>query len=378
MIVAALLDAGATFSKLQEAIRTLPVSGYTLTAEKIVKQGLAATHFCVQLDSSVSQPHRHLRHVVDIIKGGRLSEGVKERAIQIFTRLAEAEGAVHATTIEKIHFHEVGAVDAIIDVVGTCVAIELLGINRIVCSPIPTGSGTVTCEHGVLPVPAPATAKLLMNVPLAQTEEPGELTTPTGAAILTTLASGFGVMPATTPRTIGYGAGTRDGKTRPNVLRVLIGDPATDVREADQIMVLETNIDDASPQVIAYCLERLMAEGALDAYAMPIHMKKWRTGMLLTALCPLEIADALEVIIFRETPTFGVRRRLMERRVLRRRVERVTTRFGEIAIKIGERDGVETATPEYEECRTAALAHQAAIREVIEAALAACREQKKR
>jgi len=376
MIVAALLDAGAPFEKLQASIRTLPISGYSLSVDRVVKQGISATRFCVNLDSSAAQPHRHLKHVVEIIKGGRLSDPVKDHAIAIFTRLAEAEAAVHGATIEKVHFHEVGAIDAIIDVVGACVAMELLGVKQIICSPIPTGSGTVKCEHGVIPVPGPATARLLLNVPLAHCDEVGELTTPTGAAILTTLAAEYSSIPAMTPQSIGFGAGTRESKTRPNVLRVFIGEAATQ-GDVDEVIVLESNVDDASPQVIAYCLERLLAEGALDAYAMPIHMKKWRTGMLLTALCPLDKADALEAIIFRETPTFGVRRRLMERRVLRRRVERVMTKFGEIAIKIGEREGIETATPEYDECRAAALNYRAAIRDVIETALAAWRERQK-
>lgn len=368
MIVAALMDAGADADALRKSLSALSVGGFDLAIERVTKQGIAATRFNVQLDANAKQPHRHLRHVLEILRSSALPEGVGDKACRIFQRLAEAEAAVHGTTIDKVHFHEVGAVDAIVDVVGAILAMELLRIDRVICSPIPTGSGTVTCDHGVLPIPAPATARLLHGVPLAACDEVGELTTPTAAAVLTTLSSGFGPIPPMTLTGVGYGAGTREGRTRPNVLRVLIGVAVETNGEVDQIVMLETNLDDASPQVIGYCMERLLGAGALDVYTVPIQMKKQRPGVILTVLCELEKAAAMEEILFAETTTFGIRHRTMERTKLRRRFETVATPFGDIRMKIGEREGVVTASPEFEDCRAAALKHGVALREVIAAA----------
>ncbi len=220
MIVAALIDAGADADALRKGLSALKIGGYGLFIERVTKQGIAATRFNVQFDADTPQPHRHLRNVHDILKASALSEGVRDKACRIFQRLAEVEAAVHETTVEKVHFHEVGAVDAIVDVVGAVLALELLHVDRVICSPIPTGSGTVTCDHGVLPIPAPATARLLLGVPLAACDEVGELTTPTAAAVLTTLSSEFGPIPQMILTAVGYGVGTREGRTRPNVLRV--------------------------------------------------------------------------------------------------------------------------------------------------------------
>lgn len=368
MIVAALIDAGADVEALKKGLSALKVGGYDLSIERVTKQGLAATRFHVQLDADAPQPQRHLRHVLEILNSSALSEGVRDKACRVFERLAEAEAAVHGTTVEKVHFHEVGAVDAIIDVVGAVLALELLGVDRVVCGPMVTGSGTVTCEHGTLPVPAPATAKLLEGVPISSCDEIGELTTPTGAAILTTLAHHFGPLPSMTLKTLGYGAGMREGRGRPNVLRVILGESADEANDVDQIAVLETNLDDATPQVVGHCMEKLMAAGALDVYVVPIHMKKWRTGILLTVLCTLEQSATMERILFTETPTFGIRARIVRRLILKRRLEMVATQFGDIRMKVGERDGVVTASPEFEDCRAAALKHGVALREVIAAA----------
>ncbi len=375
MIVGAMLDAGADANALREGLRGLGVGGFSIEVEKTSKQGIAATRFSVGLDPSIKQPHRHLKHVVEIIRNGKLPPRVCDRAVRVFERLAEAEAQVHSTTVEKVHFHEVGAVDATVDVVGACLCLEQLGVERIICGPIPTGSGTVKCEHGVLPVPAPATALLLRGVPLAACDEVGELTTPTGAAVLTTLAEGFGAIPSMSLDSIGYGAGARDGKTRPNVLRVLVGESAGFGRETDQVAVLETNLDDATPQTIAYCIERVIAEGALDAYAVPIHMKKGRSGVMLTVLCDVAKVAVMEGILFRETPTLGVRRRVQERTKLPRRQEAVSTPYGDIRMKVGESAGITTATPEYEDCKAAALRHNVALREVMAAASAAWRSR---
>jgi len=367
MTVASLIHAGADADSLRSQLAALPVTGYELTIEPITKQGFAATRFHVALDKTAKQPHRHLKHIVEILDGSKLSASVIDKAKRIFTRLAEAEAKVHGTSIEKVHFHEVGAVDAILDVTGAVIALESLGVDRIVVSPIPVGSGTVTCDHGIMPVPAPATAELLRGVPIAPTEETGELTTPTGAAILTTLADAFGPMPDMRIERIGYGAGTRDGRTRPNVLRVMVGSAAA-AGETDEVAVLETNLDDATPEVIAHAMDRLLEAGALDVYALPIQMKKGRGGTMLCVLCDTARAGEFESLLFVETPTFGVRRTTMRRAKLGRRLETVETEYGTIRIKVGTREGVTTSAPEFEDCRAAAQAHHVALRTVMTAA----------
>jgi len=367
MIVASLVDAGADANALREGLAALNVGGYSLSIERVNKQGFAATRFHVELDGNEKYPHRHLKDIVKILTASKLSKRVKRNAGRIFERLAEAEARVHGTAVEEVHFHEVGAVDAIVDVVGAALALEMLGVERIICSPIPTGSGTIECDHGVMPVPAPATAELLRGIPLAACDEVGELVTPTAAAVLTTLASTFGPIPAMTLSSIGYGAGTRDGQKIPNVLRVFLGQ-ATEGGDTDRITVLETNLDDASPELVSHCMERLLNEGALDVYAVPIHMKKSRTGVVVVVLCEPGQASAMERILFAETTTFGIRRFQADRTKLRRRHETVTTRFGEIRMKIGEAEGVATVSPEYEDCKAAAVEHGVALREVIAAA----------
>lgn len=374
MIVGALIDAGVDPAWLREQVARMSIGGFQIRIEKVKKQGIAATKFDVDLDLTVKQPHRHLKHVVEIIRGAGLSPQVEERSIAVFERLAHAEAAVHGTTIEKVHFHEVGAIDAILDVVCACICLDRLGIEHVHVSSIPTGSGTVRCDHGVMPVPAPATALLLKGIPLADCDESGELTTPTGAAILTTIAKSFGPAPGLTIESIGYGAGSRENKTRPNVLRVLVGNLSPSA-SSNEVMVLETNLDDASPQVVGFCIERLLEAGAWDAFALPIQMKKGRPGVLLTALVdPLRAAE-FEGILFRETPTFGVRRRIERRSIMERRHETVRTSFGEIRMKVGRIGEVVTATPEYEDCKAAALSSGAPLREVIAAATATWRNR---
>lgn len=367
MIVGALVDAGADAAALQQRLAALPVTGYRLSFEKITKQGFAGTRFVVDLDESEKQPHRHLKHIIQILDDSSLSDCVKDKTKAIFTRLAEAEASVHGTTVEKVHFHEVGAVDAIVDVAGAVIALDLLGVDRVLCSELPVGSGTVKCDHGIMPVPAPATAELLRGVPIAASDEPGELTTPTGASILTTLSESFGPMPAMTIHAIGVGAGTRDGHTRPNVLRVMLG-ASVEVGEVDEIVALEANLDDVTPEVMSFAMDRLLAGGALDVYTQPILMKKGRSGWLLTVLSkPSQVAD-LERIMFAETPTFGVRRSTMRRSKLNRRHESVATPFGAIRMKIGERGDIVTVAPEYEDCRAAAEASGTPLRDVMAAA----------
>lgn len=367
MIVASLIDAGADAAAVREGLVSLALGGYALSIESVNKQGFAATRFHVELEGRDKQPHRHLKDIIEIINRPALPAPVMEKAGRIFERLAIAEAKVHGTTVDEVHFHEVGAVDAVVDVVGAVLALHQLGVERVFCSPIPTGSGTITCDHGVMPVPAPATAELLRGVPLAACDEDGELITPTAAAVLTSLASEFGPIPPMTITSIGYGAGARDGRKRANVLRVLIGRTGAQ-GEVDEIVVLETNLDDASPELIGHCMELLLKAGALDVYTVPIQMKKSRSGVVLTALCHFEHAALMEQIIFAETTTFGVRRHSATRAMLRRRLERVATPFGEVRMKVGERGGVITASPEYEDCKAAAIKHNTSLRIVVAAA----------
>ncbi|HSW47296.1 MAG TPA: nickel pincer cofactor biosynthesis protein LarC [Phycisphaerae bacterium] len=357
MILAACIDAGLELEQLRRKLSLLGVEGYRIDAQPIKKQGFAATQLEVVLDPNAPRPHRHLRHILEILDHSRLPETVCRQAVAIFTRLAEAEAAVHGTTPEKVHFHEVGAIDAIVDVVGACAALEQLGIERVYVSPIPPGSGTITCEHGQMPVPAPATVRLLEGVPLAACEEVGELITPTGAAILTTVAAGYGPIPAMTIERVGVGAGRRDGRGRPNILRLIVGQAAeaSDAEEADQILVLQANLDDVTGQVLGHVCEKLLAAGALDVFNTPIYMKKNRPATELTVLAEPAARSAIEDILFAETTTFGLRVWPVQRSKLSRSIEAVRTEVGEIRVKVGRRgERVVRVSPEYEDCRQAA------------------------
>lgn len=371
MILGALIDAGADPGAINRALNKLGVEGCLVEAGQGRKRGIAATEVRVPGEYAKA-PHRSLEDIRRIIGSGDLVERVRDRALQIFSRLADAEASVHGCAVEKVHFHEVGAVDAIADIVGASVALDLLEIDNILCSPLPTGSGTVKCAHGVLPVPAPATLHLLRGFPLAGAVAEGELTTPTGAAILTTLAQNAGPMPAMAVERVGYGAGRRDLPDRPNVLRVAIGRVADSSASTDEVVVLHTSVDDATGEQVAHCLDRLLAAGALDSYCQPINMKKSRPGLLLTVLAPHDRADDLEAVIFAELPTLGVRRQTARRTVLPREYRTVDTAFGPIGIKVARRQGeVITAAVEYEDARRAASEKNVPLRRVMDAAIAA-------
>jgi uncharacterized protein (TIGR00299 family) protein len=305
-----------------------------------------------------------------MIDAGKLQNRSKELARRIFTRLAEAEAKVHGIEIEKVHFHEVGAADSIADIVGTAVGWDFLGIERLVASPVPTGMGKIHIAHGECSIPAPATAELLRGIPLAESNSQGELTTPTGAAILATLADSFGPLPAMKIEQIGYGAGHKDFTHRPNILRLLIGEAVeTSTDGADQVCVLETNLDDTPGELIGYCIERLWQCGALDVFTTAIQMKKNRPGVMLTILCRPAEATAFEEILFRETTTLGVRRSIVSRTTLRRQSHMVTTPWGEVEGKIAWlRNGQSRFAPEYESCRRIAEEQHVPLREVYEAA----------
>lgn len=372
MLLAALLDAGAPVARFHETIHALGLAEVTLRVERVKRHGISANHVRVDVDPAAPRKHRHLSHIVKIIDAAPLPPRVAAQAKRIFTRLAEAEALVHQTTVEKVHFHEVGAADAIVDIVCACLGLAELGVDDVVCSPIPTGSGTVTCDHGVMPVPAPATAQLLRGAAIANCEEPGELATPTGVAIATTLASSFGPPPAMTLSAVGVGSGSREGKTRPNIFRVLIGEAVAPAAgfEHDVVTQLEAQVDDASGQTVAFALENALAAGALDAYCVPIIMKKGRPGLLMTVLCEPGRAGEFEESLLTHSPTFGVRRSSLTRTKLARSHVTVATPYGDIRVKLGRRgEGVVHAAPEYEDCAAAARRANVPLDVVRQAAL---------
>lgn len=379
MILGALLDAGCPLEALQNVVARLKLPGVSLSAEIVRKQGLAATQALVAVGPEAKTKHRHLPHIEKIIDAADLKPVVAKRAKAVFHRLAVAEAAAHGTTIEKVHFHEVGAADAIVDIVCACAALDELGVERVSCSPVPTGHGTVRCEHGLMPVPAPATANLLKNIPLAACDEPHELTTPTGAAILTEFAERFGPPPAMRVRHIGYGAGQRDLNARPNVLRVMIGEAeSSQPDETDVVAVLEANIDDADGQSLAHASTSLLEAGALDVYIVPIIMKKGRPAQMLGVLCRPADVQTMETILFRETTTFGVRRHDTRRTKLSPSHATVDTPFGPIRVKVGRRgDQIVQAWPEYDDCAQAARSAGVPLREVQSRALSAWRDGEK-
>ena len=370
MIVAALLDAGADLSAIESAVCGLGIDGVTLTADTVRRNGLAGTLFCVKVDGT-SQPQRHLSDILSLIDAAGLPGQAGPRAKAVFNKLAEAEAAVHQTDVHSVHFHEVGAVDSIVDVVAACVALEQLGVERVLCSPMTVGSGTVRCEHGVLPAPAPATARLLVGAATVAGDIDGEATTPTAAALLTTLAESFGPLPAMTVSAVGYGAGTRETGKLPNLLRVFLGQ-ASDDASADAVVELSANIDDCTGEVIGAAVERLLSAGALDAWAAPIYMKRSRPAWMLSAICRPVDAGEMQRLILTETTTFGVRRRLCSRSMLQRRHRTVETAYGPIRVKVGMLgERALTVAPEFADCLAAAEAHNSPVKAVQMAARAA-------
>lgn len=320
---------------------------------------MAASKFIVE--GGEQKVHRHLPHIERIIRAGDLSAAAQENAVAVFRRLGEAESKVHNIPIEKVHFHEVGAVDSICDIVGACVALDLLGVTEVHSSRINVGSGTVQTEHGVLPVPAPATTELLRNCPVYSAGPEFELTTPTGAALVATLATRFGGVPPMQVQSQGFGAGNKDFPTQANLLRVLIGEP-TGASEATTVSVIEANIDDSTPQVLGFAMERLFAAGALDVTLSPIYMKKNRSANALTVICEPHKTEELVSVLFAETTTLGLRIHPAERRVLARQVAELDTSFGKIRVKYTNETNF---SPEYEDCREAALDRGVPVRTVI-------------
>ncbi len=357
MTVGALLDAGAGQQALFAGLASLG-TGATFEAEKTKRRGIAATKFRVL--GGEQKKHRHLPHILEMIGQAEIPEAAKAKAAAVFQRLGEAEARVHGIAIEKVHFHEVGAADSICDIVGACLGFELLGVTEIRCSAINTGSGTVNTEHGILPVPAPATAALLEGRPVYSRGPAIELTTPTGAAIATTLASGFGAMPPMRIVKAGYGAGDRDLTEHANVLRVLIGESSA-ASESTTVSVIEANIDDCTPELLGHAMGRLLAAGALDVTLSAVQMKKNRPGALLSVIARLEDQETLAALMFAETTTFGLRLYQAERRVQARRIIEVETGYGKVRVKVT--DG--GFAPEFEDCKKLAEATGKPLKQVL-------------
>jgi uncharacterized protein (TIGR00299 family) protein len=368
MTLGALVDAGVSIEALRSELAKLNLAGYTITSEKVTRSGLAATKVNVILDQK-KQPARHLSDIRTIIESSSLSPAITQKSIAIFERLANAEAAVHGTTPEKVHFHEVGAVDAIVDITGAVIGLELLGVTRIIASPVNLGSGSVPTSHGKLPVPSPAAAELLKGIPVYSSAVSFELTTPTGAAILSTLGSAFGPLPLMKVSRIAHGAGGKDFPDQPNVLRLMIGELAATYEE-DTSIVIETNIDDMNPQVYGHLIEKLMKQGAQDVYLTPIIMKKGRPAILLSVLTDRAKTGAVLDTIFRETTSIGVRIQEVERKKLNREIHEVETVYGNVRVKISKRgDEVLTVTPEYEDCRKIAEEKQVPLKQIQEEAI---------
>lgn len=377
MTLGALVDAGADFSALERELAKLGLDEYDLSAEKVVRHGISATDVTVALHQHEHHHHGHHSHgrsysdIRRLIESSDLSNSIKARATAIFTRLGEAEARIHGKNIDDIHFHEVGALDAIVDIVGACICLELLGIEKVVASPMPTFHGTVEVAHGRLPLPAPATAQLLTNVPWRELGIEGELVTPTGAAIITEISESFGPMPAMVANSIGYGSGKKDFGI-PNVLRVTIGESAQAHGEHHEVLVVETNIDDLSPQIYEVVMERLFAAGALDVYMTPIQMKKNRPATLLSVVCAPGDVETMATILFEETSTIGLRIDSRKRMCLPREIVSVSTRYGSVRLKIARRnEEAINVQPEYDDCKAAAAEHGVPVKAVRDAAITA-------
>lgn len=407
MFIGALIDLGVDARQLERELKKLKLGGYHLHVARKQTSGIAGVKFDVHLtdahehhhghhpDHSHDHHHGHDRHHHDenrtfaeikkLVAKSKLSVWVKKKSVAVFQRLAEAEGKIHGLPPVKVHFHEVGAVDSIVDIVGACIALEMLGKPRVLAAPVIEGTGWVDCAHGRFPVPAPATLAILgaRGIGVTQCDEPHELVTPTGAALLAEFVENFGPMQSLVAEKTGFGLGTRDNQTRPNVLRAALGGSRVEGRgsrakseerdwETDRIAVLETNLDDINPEILGYFIETALAAGARDVFYTPVQMKKNRPGVLLTVLCAEADADKFSELILRETTAFGVRRTVAERRKLRREFTKIKTPFGDVTVKIGRLDGkLVQAAPEFESCKKLASRAKVPLKRIYEAALKA-------
>ena len=371
MIMASLLDAGVPLERLRAELAKLGLPGWTLVARQVMKGAFRATKVDVEIDAGVHRDHRSLRDILDILERSALEPSVKERASRIFTRLADAEARVHGSDRESVHFHDVGAVDAIVDVTGGVIALDIAGAEAVHVSALPIGGGTVGGPHGRIPVPGPGTAELLRGFPVVDTGVKAELVTPTGAAILTTLAASAGKMPALTVEAVGYGAGTMDLPGTPNVLRCFLGRTADSPAGDETVLQVETTIDDMSPQLYEALIERVFEAGALDVFLQPVIMKRGRPGVVVTALCaPGQIGDVSRAL-FEESTTIGVRWSEWRRARLQREIVQVTTAYGIIPFKVSRLAGrVVTVTPEFADVARIAREKSLPVREVLDQARA--------
>ena len=403
MFIGALIDLGVDARKLERELQKLKLGGYHLHVVRKQKSGIEGVKLDVHLTDAhhhhheLGQEHHHHDHghgphhhdenrtfaeIKNLIGHSKLSAWVKKKSGAVFQRIAEAEGKIHGLPPVKVHFHEVGAVDSIVDIVGACIALEMLGKPRVLAAPVIEGTGWVDCAHGRFPVPAPATLAILgaRGIGVTQCDEPHELVTPTGAALLAEFVENFGPMQSLVAEKIGFGLGTRENQTRPNVLRAVLGKPSTlnpqpstsPDWETDRVTVLETNLDDINPEILGYFIETALTAGALDVFYTPVQMKKDRPGVLLTVLCAEADADKFSELILRETSAFGVRRTVAERRKLRREFTKIKTPFGEVTVKIGRLDGkLVQAAPEFESCKKLAVRAKVPLKRIYEAALKA-------
>ncbi len=373
MVLGAFLNLGLDIKSLKKQLKKLPVTGYTITARHEKRHFITGTS--VRIKSTKKSPERTFKDIKKLINISELSKRVKEISIAIFKTLAVAEAKVHGCKLEDVHFHEVGAIDSIVDIVGTSIGLEELAIEGVFASPLPAGSGWTKTSHGVMPVPAPATMELLKGMPVISTPVKNELTTPTGAAILKTLSRGFGTLPDMVIEATGYGVGRMDFRELPNLLRVVIGKSD---KPAQQLIILETNIDDMNPQIYGYLIDNLLKYGALDAFLTPILMKKGRPAILLKVLCSNKYKKKLTDIILKETTTLGIRSYKVDRDCLERKEDVVSIHKGKIRVKISEKDGKPiNIQPEYEDCRRIAKNIGMPLKEVMEKAKEAYRLKKK-
>ncbi len=377
MFLGALLDLGVSEDALRAELSKLQLPGYQISSRRVIKQNISATKFDVvtmiepalhRSAATTHHEHRGYSEIIAIIDKSGLSSVVKERAQRVFRRIGEVEAKIHGIPLEKVHFHEIGAVDSIVDIVGACIAVEALRVDEIQASPPRLGSGFVETAHGRFPVPAPATLELLKGIPVQSSSDPVELVTPTGAALLAEFSAKFGPMPAMSIEKIGYGAGSRDLNKAPNVLRAVLGQSAEDSRrhtEADSVAVIETNIDDMNPQLFGEVMEQVLAAGALDVFLTPVQMKKNRPGTLLTVLCERNHVDALAELLLTHTTSFGVRVHEAQRRKLAREMVTVKTKFGDIEVKIGRLGGkIVQRSPEFDSCQQAAARFNVGVKDV--------------
>lgn len=367
MTLGALIDLGAPVDWLQDELSRLPLNGFQLTAAPVMRNRIRATFVTVEIENSGHS--RDYKKIRSLIEDCPLSDCVKSRSLAIFETLARVEAGIHGCDLQAVHFHEVGGVDAIVDIVGSALCLEKLGIDKIISSRIPLGSGFVQCQHGTLPVPAPATIEILKDAPVYGTDVNAELVTPTGAAIITSLTESFGPLPPMIVEKTGYGAGQRELPDRPNLLRIITGTPADSARglQSDQIIILETCIDDMNPEFFGFIMERLYADGALDVYWIPVYMKKNRPGTLIQVLCAEDEKDRLIQRLLSETTSLGVRYYKAARKMLAREQLTIQTSFGKIQVKrVQDTDGGERLIPEYDVCRKIALKRNLPLRVVYE------------